>query len=135
MWFRANRMAVNVSKTKYIIFKSRGKKVNLGDDEGIFFNNNDIGGDVDQGKIYKLDRIFDDNTVPQDRSYKLLGVLLDENLSFNHHINYLANKLLNLIIFCLNLKICCQKRPCEHYITPWFTPTFYTAFPYIVVQL
>jgi hypothetical protein len=93
MWFRANRMAVNVSKTKYIIFKPRGKKVNLEDDEGIFFNNNDIGGDVDQGKIYKLDRIFDDNTVPQDRSYKLLGVLLDENLSFNHHINYLANKI------------------------------------------
>ena len=28
-WFRANKMAVNVSKTKYIIFKPRGVKINL----------------------------------------------------------------------------------------------------------
>jgi hypothetical protein len=26
-WFRANKMAVNVSKTKYIIFKNKGKKL------------------------------------------------------------------------------------------------------------
>ena len=25
-WFRANKMAVNISKTKYIIFRTRGKK-------------------------------------------------------------------------------------------------------------
>jgi hypothetical protein len=26
-WFRANKMAVNVSKTKYIIFHTRGKHI------------------------------------------------------------------------------------------------------------
>jgi hypothetical protein len=26
-WFRANKMAVNVSKTKYIIFHTRGKNI------------------------------------------------------------------------------------------------------------
>jgi hypothetical protein len=27
-WFRANKMAVNVGKTKYIIFHARGKPIN-----------------------------------------------------------------------------------------------------------
>ena len=27
IWFRANKLAVNVSKTKYIIFRGRGKKI------------------------------------------------------------------------------------------------------------
>jgi hypothetical protein len=93
VWFRANKMAVNVSKTKYIIFKPKGKKINLNDDEGIFFNNNDPLGPQDENKIYKLDRIYDDNPVAQDRSYKLLGVLLDEHLSFNQHCSYICNKI------------------------------------------
>jgi Reverse transcriptase (RNA-dependent DNA polymerase) len=29
MWFRANKMAVNVSKTKYMIFKPKSKKVTI----------------------------------------------------------------------------------------------------------
>jgi hypothetical protein len=92
MWFRANKMAVNVSKTKFVIFKPKGKKVELNDDQGIFFNNNDLNVPQDPHKIYKLDRIYDNNPVPQDRSYKLLGVLLDEHLSFNQHCLYVSNK-------------------------------------------
>jgi hypothetical protein len=42
-WFRANKMAVNVSKTKYIIFKPTSKKIVIEAGEGILFNNNDIG--------------------------------------------------------------------------------------------
>jgi hypothetical protein len=42
-WFRANRMAVNISKTKYIIFKSKNKKVTINQGEGIIFNNNKRG--------------------------------------------------------------------------------------------
>jgi hypothetical protein len=41
--FRANKMAVNVSKTKYIICKPSNKKVKIGAGEGIIFNNTDIG--------------------------------------------------------------------------------------------
>jgi hypothetical protein len=93
MWFRANKMAVNVSKTKYIIFKPRGKKINLAENEGIFFNNNDIGKQEDPSKIYKLDRIYDENPVAQDQTYKLLGILLDEHLSFNQHCNQISNKI------------------------------------------
>ena len=44
-WFRSNKMSVNVSKTKYILFRPRGKKIlhNL-DENGIIYNSNEIGG-------------------------------------------------------------------------------------------
>jgi hypothetical protein len=93
-WFRANKMAVNVSKTKYIIFKPRGKRIDLNNGEGVVFNNNDLNANVvDPDKIFALDRIYDDNPNVNDRSFKLLGVLLDENLSFNAHCDYVCNKL------------------------------------------
>ena len=42
-WFRANKMAVNVSKTKYIIFKPRGVKINLTANRGVVDDENEIG--------------------------------------------------------------------------------------------
>ena len=94
-WFRANKMAVNVSKTKYIIFKPTGKKIKLTDDEGIVYNENEIGQPQDPKKVTKLDRIYNDNPVKADRTYKLLGVYLDEHLSFDYHCTYVCNKLSN----------------------------------------
>jgi hypothetical protein len=92
-WFRANKMAVNVSKTKYIIFKPSNKKVEIGPGEGVLFNNNDIGETSDESKIFALDRIHDDNPNVADRTFKLLGVYFDENLNFNQHCNHVCNKL------------------------------------------
>jgi hypothetical protein len=85
-------MAVNVSKTKYIIFKPKNKKIVIGPGEGIKFNNNDLGNN-DESKIFELDRIYDANPNHADRSFKLLGIYLDENLSFNQHCNHVCNKL------------------------------------------
>jgi hypothetical protein len=92
-WFRANKMAVNVSKTKYIIFKPNNKKIEIGPGEGIIFNNNDIGEPNDESKIFELDRIYDDNPNVADRTFKLLGVFLDENLNFDQHCNHVCTKL------------------------------------------
>jgi hypothetical protein len=39
-WFRSNKMAVNISKTKYIIFHGKGKKVNL-TNLSVVYNDND----------------------------------------------------------------------------------------------
>jgi hypothetical protein len=47
----------------------------------------------DDSKIFELERIYDDNPNPQGRSYKLLGIYLDENLSFDQHCIYVCNKL------------------------------------------
>jgi hypothetical protein len=92
-WFKANKMVVNVSKTKYIVFKPKNKKIEIGPGEGVIFNNNDIGEINDNNKMFELDRIYDDNPIVSDRSFKLLGVYLDENLSFNHHCNHVSSKL------------------------------------------
>jgi hypothetical protein len=92
-WFRANRMAVNVSKTKYIIFKPKNKKIHINHGEGVIFNNNELVGHQDPDKMYELGRIHNDNPNINDRAYKLLGVWLDENLSFDHHCNTICTKL------------------------------------------
>jgi hypothetical protein len=49
-WFMENKMAVNVSKTKYIIFRARGKKIN--EHEPVVFNNNEIGQPEDPSLIF-----------------------------------------------------------------------------------
>ena len=41
-WLRSNRMAVNVSKNKLILFHTRGKKTNE-DDLNVVLNMNEIG--------------------------------------------------------------------------------------------
>jgi hypothetical protein len=45
MWFRANKMCVNTSKTKFIIFHAKGKKVDLGN-KRVVFDNNELGGQL-----------------------------------------------------------------------------------------
>jgi hypothetical protein len=42
VWFRENKMAVNTSKTKFIIFRTRGKVINPADCN-LTFNNNEPG--------------------------------------------------------------------------------------------
>jgi hypothetical protein len=76
-----------------IICKPKGKTINVGDNEGVLFNDSDIGEPEDQNKIFPLERIYDDSRNPQNRSFKLPGVLLDEHLSFNQHCNNACNKL------------------------------------------
>ena len=98
-WLRANRMAVNVSKTKFILFHTRGKKINE-DDLKIVLNMNEIGKIEDPQLIFPLERIHSKHAKPGLRSYKLLGVHFDEFLSFDQHIGFLCAKL-SKILYCL----------------------------------
>jgi hypothetical protein len=43
--------------------------------------------------ISTLDRIHNNHPSPESRSYKLLGILFDENLSFNANTDNLLSKL------------------------------------------
>ncbi len=100
VWFKANRMAVNVSKTNYIIFQTRGKIVSA-DLPDVVFNSNDPDlPDQCPQAIYKLNRIYDHNPDVKLRNYKLLGVYLDEHLSFTKHISQFCSKLARAN-FCL----------------------------------
>ncbi len=96
----ANKMAVNVSKCKFILFHNQGKKFDT-QNLKIHFNSNKIGQINSLEKIIPLERIHDKNEKLENRTYKYLGILLDENLNFNHHIDYLCKKL-SKGLFCLN---------------------------------
>ena len=93
IWFRANKMAVNVSKTKYIIFKPKGMKINIEPDKGIVYDENEMGMPRNESKITPLVRIYNDNPDPCNRTYKLLGLYLDEHLSFDYHCDHVRTKI------------------------------------------
>jgi hypothetical protein len=67
-WLIANKISVNISKTKYIIFSISNHYVMPGVKLG-------------------------DGKISGTSSTKFLGVLLDNNLNFNEHINYIASKI------------------------------------------
>ena len=96
-WFRSNKMAVNTSKTKFIIFRTRCKEINNADC-GIVFNGNELGQPEDPNLIFPIDRIHDAGS---EKSFKLLGVHFDEYLSFNAHIDFLCAKI-SKSLFCIN---------------------------------
>ena len=49
VWFRANKVAVNINKTKYMIFRMKGKKLENITEE-IVYDENEPGGKY---KVYK----------------------------------------------------------------------------------
>ena len=102
MWYRANKMAVNTDKTKYIIFHPKGKPIPNNID--LIFNNNDPNTFQDPSNIHTLERVFTNSNNNTSRSYKLLGILLDENLNLNAHFTNLCNKLSRALFFLRRAK-------------------------------
>jgi hypothetical protein len=92
VWFMANKMAANTAKTKYIIFHSKGRSLDLNGRE-LIFNSNPPNTPTDNNLISTLGRIHNNHPNIDSRSYKLLGILLDEHLSFNANTDYLLSKL------------------------------------------
>lgn len=83
-WFKSNRLSLNISKTKFILFRTKFMKVDL---KEIKLN---IGGQV-------IERI---GTDCETKSFKFVGHHLDEFLSWDEHIKKVRNKLA-----CANFKI------------------------------
>lgn len=94
IWLRANKLAINTSKTKVMIFHQKGKPV---PDVKVYFNNNDIGSN-DTSLIHELEIINNDSPCPNIR---MLGVLFDENLTFKYHVDSLKSKI-SYSLFLLN---------------------------------
>jgi hypothetical protein len=104
IWFKANKLAVNVSKTNYVIFRTRGKRVEL-NGLNVVFNSNDL--DIEQpdpSNIQILDRIKDDHNDEKMRTFKLLGIYLDEHLTLNKHVAHITAKLTRSIYLLRRVK-------------------------------
>ena len=54
IWFKANKLAVNKTKTKYIIFRTKGKR--LGDFPPLVINENETTNPYDPSKVTILER-------------------------------------------------------------------------------
>jgi hypothetical protein len=71
-WFKSNKLTLNVNKTKWIFFHPLSKKRSL---------------------PQNLPKIFiDHNEIKRDSVTKYLGVFIDENITWKHHINYVCSK-------------------------------------------
>ncbi len=66
IWMKSDKLSVNISKTNYIIFRPRQKKINS-----------------------NLVIQYNNQTITQKQYIKFLGVYLDEHLSWKEHINYI----------------------------------------------
>jgi len=96
-WFRSNKMALNVSKTRYIIFRAHGKPFNP-EDCNIFYNSTKLNQPDDPTLIFPIQRVHNNG---DEKSFKLLGVHFDEFLSFDKHIANLCSKI-SKSLYCIN---------------------------------
>ena len=68
-WFKANKLSLNIGKTNYMIF---------------------------QGKHYNFDNLtlqINDEEINKVTKVKFLGLIIDENLTWQEHIQYCKNKI------------------------------------------
>ena len=74
IWCDVNRLSINFSKTNFMIIKSSKKK-----DYQVNINIESADGTI--------------NVLQRKQKIKYLGVLLDETMSFNHHISYICTRI------------------------------------------
>jgi len=116
IWFRSNRLAVNINKTKYMIFHMKGKKIqNL---PTIYYNGNEPNQPHNDSLVSILERYHDNHPQPDCRAYKLLGIFLDEHLSLDAHVTHICNKLTKSL-YCI--------KQSKHLIPPGGLKSLYFA--------
>ena len=116
-------------KTKYIIFHKRGKKIAPQDKAVIFTTMNQLIHPVKNELVTQLERISNNNSAPESRTSKLLGIYFDEHLSFDQQINILTNKkIINLSILLIGLNTFSYLNLLQHYIP--FINDFFMKAPF-----
>ena len=80
-WFIANKLTLNLKKTKLIQF-----------------THNSISAEKD------ISITIDNTTIESVNYHKFLGIIIDNKLSWKEHINYLSNKILKLIYIMKSIK-------------------------------
>ena len=88
-WFSANKLTLNVAKTKVILFSNKKKQQDTCPD--VFLRDN-------QNKKVKIER------VSHSESVRLLGVYFDPGLSFKHFFDKICNRLASSLFVLRKLK-------------------------------
>src|ERR1043165_1920485 len=86
-WFRANKLSLNIDKTKFILFRSRRKLL----------------------PAYNYRLTIDGQQIMQTESCKFLGVYLDQNLTWKEHITQISKKLAKNISILSRIRHCLSK--------------------------
>ena len=73
-WLNSNKLTLNVDKTSFMLFKTRGKKVNT-----------------------PANVTINDKIIKQVKWTKFLGILIDEQMTWKTHINFITNKISKLM--------------------------------------
>lgn len=75
IWFKCNKLSLNISKTSYIVFSP-----NRRDDRN-----------------YNINIMIDDRAIQKVDSTKFLGIFIDHSLNFKKHIDELVKKLSKIV--------------------------------------
>jgi hypothetical protein len=116
-WFTANKMSLNVSKTKYIIFHTQGKKVDP--KLTLEIDANLPNTPHDPNLVTTVEIIHSKHPNHDSQAFKLLGIYLDEHLNFNYNTAMLTSKLSRACFFINRAK---------HTLSPKALKTLYTSF-------
>ena len=80
IWFKANKLSLNLEKTKFIVFKPRQKH-----------------------SIRNIQISIDNQNIVKVKQTNFLGVILDENQNWKSEISHIANKVARI---CMRGSIC-----------------------------
>ena len=103
-WLRSNKLSLNSGKSELVIFRSKAKK------------------ELDQITI----KINKSNLSPVS-NVNYLGVVLDEFLSWDAHVNQLCKNLAQTNGILSKLRHYVPQKTCISVYSPCFTHLFYTA--------
>ena len=108
LWFKANKLKLNIEKTQFIIFSSRNKyKPASANSKVISFN---------------------DRVIKSSAAVNYLGVTLDPELNFNEHASQLCNKISRKLGSLSNIKFLLPEKVNKIYLFI-FNPTKPLSLP------
>ena len=87
-WFKANRLTLNISKTKFILFRNKTQSVD--------FSNLHL--NIDNEEIERI------GFGCKEESFKFVGIHLDEYLTFDHHVKYVRGKVAGAVFALSKLR-------------------------------
>ena len=107
-WFKANKLSVNASETNYMMLGTSHttNKCNYGNVDSSDDGRTDIGINTDEHTTItqKINVILDDVSLERVNSTKFLDVIIDENLTWKHHIDAISKTISRNIGMLTKLK-------------------------------